>query len=84
LAAETRCPLWVTVAFHELATVSAASASWKPAVHPVSGAVPLFVTVSCDWDPPDQELTTLEVSAHEPLPGVGEPDGGGDGLVDVV
>jgi hypothetical protein len=37
------------VAFHELAMDSAVSPNMNPAVHPVSGVVPLSVTVSCSW-----------------------------------
>ena len=51
----------------------------NPVVHPVSSVVPLFVTVSWSWEPPDQELETDEVSVHVPVAG-----GGAVGPVEVV
>jgi hypothetical protein len=81
-------PAWVTAAFQELDTDSAVSANANPAVHPVSAVVPVSVTVSWSWYPPDQDVTTEDDRAHDPAAAVvdGEADGDGDGPgpVDVV
>ena len=83
-------PAWVIAAFQELDTDSAVSANPNPAVHPVSAAVPVSVTVSCSWYPPDQDVTTEDDSAHDPGAAVvvgeaeGDGDGDGPGPVDVV
>lgn len=49
LSAVTCSPVCVTVASHELVTVSAVSANVNPAVQPVSSVDPLLVTVSWSW-----------------------------------
>ena len=46
LLALTLVPVCLTVAFHELEMTSAASASMKPAVQPVTETLPVSVTVS--------------------------------------
>jgi hypothetical protein len=56
----------------------------KAADQPVSAVVPLLVTVSWSWYPPDHELVTDDVSVQVPLPDDGVGDGGVTGPVDVV
>lgn len=46
LPALTRVPVCFTVALHELEMTSATSANMKPAVQPVTGTLPVSVTVS--------------------------------------
>ena len=46
LLALTCVPVCLIVAFHELEMISAASANMKPAVQPVTGTLPVSVTVS--------------------------------------
>jgi hypothetical protein len=74
-------PDWVTAAFQEFDTDSAASANANPAVQPARAVVPVFVTVNCSWYPPDQDVVTTGDSAHVPAAAVdvGEADGDGDG-----
>jgi hypothetical protein len=60
----------------------------KAEVHPVIGEDPVFVTVSCSWYPPSQDVTSEDDREHDPVAGdvedgEGEGDGDGDGEEDV-
>ncbi|REH46964.1 hypothetical protein BCF44_106128 [Kutzneria buriramensis] len=71
----SRAPDWVTVAFHELATV------WLPGNLPLTvqeliGAVPLLVTVTLAWKQPGQLLVVDSLAVPPPGGVVVDEDGG--------
>jgi hypothetical protein len=79
-AAVTAGPDTVTVAFHELAIVTP-PASVNVTVQPEVGAVPVLVTFTSAWPPPDQEPVVVTV-AVQPPDGAGEEDADRDGEED--
>ena len=55
----------------------------QPSDQELSELLPVFVSVTCAWNPPDQELTSEYTAEQAPVPGaveaVGDGDGEGDG-----
>jgi hypothetical protein len=70
-------PDWVSVVFQNCDTVCPL-ANVQDTFHPLIGAVPVFVTVTWAWNPPDHCVETAYAALHPPLPpllGVGLTDG---------
>jgi hypothetical protein len=85
----TPLPDWVSVVFQNCDTVCPL-ANVQDTFHPLIAAVPVFVTVTWAWNPPDHCVETAYAALHPPLPllWVGLTDGDverdGDVLGDVV
>ena len=60
-------PDWVTVAFQPLCSVTP-DGTVQVAVHGLTAFVPVFLTVTLAWKPPDQALSIFTVAVQAPVP----------------